>query len=236
MHSIEDSFISDSSIFNVINTISLELFIFFPSIFAVLVPREITCMNGCPPFWGPQGLCTREAYSSWTFISQRIIHLSHQRYTACTSYLISKLHQSNKVNRRRDVFDDSALYLNNCSLLPQVLQVQKFTYYWSVKDLVQILGWKDVNFPGSRQLSLVWNLERKLYLSRHLHTTAWITHKLGLSLTICSLDRVAHQLFHFLLLCWFSGFLFFSFFFFFMVNYWSRKCAQIWKQQTNEWL
>lgn len=63
---------------------------------------------------------------------------------------------------------------------------KKFTYYWSVKDLVQILGWKDVNFPGSRQLSLVWNLERKLYLSRHLHTTAWITHKLGLSLIICS--------------------------------------------------
>lgn len=94
MHSIEDSFISDSSIFDVINTISLELFIFFLSKFTVLVPREITCMNGCPPFWGPQGLCTREAYSSWTFISQRIIHSSHQRYTACTSYLISKLHQS----------------------------------------------------------------------------------------------------------------------------------------------
>lgn len=113
MHSIEDSSISDSSIFNVINTISLELFIFFPSIFAVLVPREITCMNGCPPFWGPQGLCTREAYSSWTFISQRIIHLSHQRYTACTSYLISKLHQSNKVNRRRDM----CLMTQHCILI-----------------------------------------------------------------------------------------------------------------------
>lgn len=86
------TFISDSFLFNVINTNSCSFF--FSSTFAVLVPREITCMNGCPPFWDPQGLCTREAYSSWTFISQRIIHSSHQRYaTAGTSYLISKLHQ-----------------------------------------------------------------------------------------------------------------------------------------------
>lgn len=192
-------------------------------------------MNGCPPFWDPQGLCTREAYSSWTFISQQIIHSSHQRYTACTSYLISKLYQSHW----RLIEGGMCLMTQHCILIIAACYLRsrkykKFTYYWSVKDLVQILGWKDVNFHGSRQLSLVWNLERKLNLSRRLPTTAWITHKLGLSLTICSLDRVAHQLFHFLLLCWFSGFLFFIFFF--LVNYWSRKCAQIWKQQTNEWL
>lgn len=122
----------------------------------------------------------------------------------------------------------AACYLRSC-------KYKKFTYYWSVKDLVQILGWKDVNFPGSRQLSLVWNLERKLYLSRHLHTTAWITHKLGLSLTICSLDRVAHQLFHFLLLCWFSGFLFFSFFFLFYGKLLEQKvCPNL--KTTDKWM
>jgi hypothetical protein len=43
-------------------------------------------MSGCPPFLAPQDLCTREESSSLTFISQQIIHSSHQRYLY-TNYL-----------------------------------------------------------------------------------------------------------------------------------------------------
>lgn len=113
---------------------------------------------------------------------------------------------------------------------------KKFTYYWSVKDLVQILGWKDVNFHGSRHLSLVWNLERKLYLSRRLHVYICMNNtQTRLKFNNLFSRQSCPSAFPFPAFMLIFG-VSFLFLFFGGVNYWSRKCAQIWKQQTNEWL
>lgn len=180
-------------------------------------------MNGCPPFWGPQGLCTREAYSSWTFISQRIIHLSHQRYTACTSYLISKLHQSNKVNRRRDVFDDSALYLDNCSLLPQVSQVQEVYILLICQGFSSDLELKGCQFPWKSTVVLGLKSGEKALSEQTFTYNCMNNTQTRLKFNNLFSRQSCPSAFPFpaFMLIFRVSFLFF------WVNYWSRKCAQI---------
>lgn len=119
------------------------------------------------------------------------------------------------------MFDDSALYLDNCSLLPQVSQVQEVYILLICQGFSSDLGLKGCQFP----LVVLGLKSGEKALSEQTFTYNCMNNtQTRLKFNNLFSRQSCPSAFPFPAFMLIFGV---SFFFFFLVNYWSRKCAQI---------